>query len=182
MCAGSHPQSRTGGNEVAIPARAGIVPACLCVRVSIPGKTRPVVAVPSVGVRERGQLQMVFVHDGGSGAGQLITAGAWAGSSHRGPQRAACGRDIVSPVPGDLVDGTRIERLRQEDLGHSLGANRPLVDSFASDSVVYPCQRARWAHSSRDHAAARGGAADCCADGRLFVAFPGGRLAKWSSE
>ncbi|MDZ4801545.1 MAG: efflux RND transporter periplasmic adaptor subunit [Bryobacteraceae bacterium] len=102
------PQSRTVDIKIPVPARAGIRSGQFA-RVSIAGKSRPVVAVPKAAVRERGQLQMVFVHDSGSARSRLITAGARAGDRMEVLSGLKAGESVVSPVSDDLVDGARIE-------------------------------------------------------------------------
>lgn len=102
------PQSRTVDIKIPVSTRPG-VRSGLFVRVSIPGKSRPVVAVPTAAVRERGQLQMVFVNDSGSARSRLITGGARSDGRVEVLSGLRAGESVVSPLSDDLVDGARLE-------------------------------------------------------------------------
>jgi RND family efflux transporter MFP subunit len=71
--------------------------------------SRRVIAAPAAAVVNRGQMQWVFVNDGGKARGRIVTLGA----SHDGAvdllSGARAGEKVIAPAPGDIADGTRIE-------------------------------------------------------------------------
>ncbi len=101
------PQSRTV--DLKIPVSGKGLRSGLYARVSIPGRGRAVVAVPAPAVRERGQLQMVFVQDSGAARSRLVTTGSRVDGRVEVLSGLRAGERVVSPVPDELVDGSRIE-------------------------------------------------------------------------
>jgi len=71
--------------------------------------THRVTAIPQAALVERGQLQSVFVIEGGVARTRLLTTGK------RGPNTVEVlsglseGEKVVSPVPAGLADGARLE-------------------------------------------------------------------------
>jgi hypothetical protein len=78
-------------------------------RATFPLGSREVLAVPAAAVIERGQLQSVFVVDGGIARTRLITLGAKTGDQMEVLSGLAAGDKVVVPVPKDLMDGARAE-------------------------------------------------------------------------
>lgn len=71
--------------------------------------SRQVLAIPAAAVRERGQLQSVFVADGGAARTRLVTVGGKAGDQLEVLSGLNPGEQVIFPAPQDLSDGTRIE-------------------------------------------------------------------------
>ena len=74
---------------------------------------RPVLAIPSSAVTERGQLQSVFAVDGDVARTRLITVGEKANNQVEVLSGLNAGEKVVSPIPQGLSDGTRIEVNRE---------------------------------------------------------------------
>jgi len=71
--------------------------------------TRKVVAVPPAALLERGQLQSVFVEEGGFARMRLVTAGARTETGVEVLSGLSAGEKVVSPAPAGLADGARVE-------------------------------------------------------------------------
>jgi len=71
--------------------------------------SRPVVAIPAEAVRERGQLQSVFVVDDGVARTRLITTGQKLNDRMEVLSGLRAGEIIVFPAPRQLADGARVE-------------------------------------------------------------------------
>jgi len=64
-------------------------------------------------VTERGQLQSVFVADGGVARTRLITVGEKVDDKVEVLSGLSAGEKVISPVPQHLSDGSRIEVNRE---------------------------------------------------------------------
>jgi multidrug efflux pump subunit AcrA (membrane-fusion protein) len=71
--------------------------------------TRPVLAIPAAAVTERGQLQSVFVADGGIARTRLITIGEKANGRVEVLSGLNAGEKVIYPIPQGLSDGTPVE-------------------------------------------------------------------------
>ncbi len=71
--------------------------------------TRTVLAVPEVAVQTRGQLQWVYVADGGVARQRMITAGASANGWREILSGLTAGETIIHPVTAGLADGVKVE-------------------------------------------------------------------------
>jgi RND family efflux transporter MFP subunit len=71
--------------------------------------SRPVLAIPSGAVSERGQLQAVFVADNGVARTRLITLGDKAEGQVEALSGLSAGEKVIFPVPLGLADGARVE-------------------------------------------------------------------------
>lgn len=71
--------------------------------------SRPVLTIPPAAVLEHGQLQSVFVADGGIARTRLITIGNRDKSSVEILSGLSAGEKVIVPVPQQLVDGARVE-------------------------------------------------------------------------
>jgi hypothetical protein len=65
--------------------------------------------VPSSALVKQGQVEKVFVVDGGTARGRLVTTGLAHGSAIEVLSGLKAGESVVSPVPASLQDGSRIE-------------------------------------------------------------------------
>jgi RND family efflux transporter MFP subunit len=74
---------------------------------------RQVLAIPAAAVTERGQLQSVFVADGGIARTRLISTGEKANGRVEVLSGLNAGEKVVYPVPEGLSDGTRVEVNRE---------------------------------------------------------------------
>ena len=70
---------------------------------------RSPLTVPVAAVTARGQLQSVFVSDGGTARVRLITLGEVNGETAEVLSGLNAGERVIVPVPRDLADGDRIE-------------------------------------------------------------------------
>jgi len=78
-------------------------------RAVFPMGARPVIAVPAPALVERGQLQSVFVAEGGAAHNRLVTAGKRESGAVEILSGLSEGEKVVSPVPPGLSDGTPVE-------------------------------------------------------------------------
>jgi RND family efflux transporter MFP subunit len=103
------PVSRTGIVKIDLPARAGLRSGMFGRAEFASGGSREALTIPATAVIERGQLQSVFAIDGQVARLRLVTLG------DAGKQRVEvlsglqAGERVVSPVPGGLTDGARVE-------------------------------------------------------------------------
>jgi RND family efflux transporter MFP subunit len=70
---------------------------------------RDVLEIPAAAVIERGQLESVFVAEGGAARTRLITAGARTGDQVEVLSGLNAGEQVIVPVPGGLSDGRLVE-------------------------------------------------------------------------
>ena len=91
------------------------LPAALAVRSGLFGRaafqlgSRAVLAIPAGAVTERGQLQSVFVADGGAARTRLITLGERAKDQVEVLSGLHAGERVIFPVPQGLSDADRVE-------------------------------------------------------------------------
>jgi RND family efflux transporter MFP subunit len=78
-------------------------------RAWFPLGSRKVLTVPAAAVAERGQLQSVFVIDGGVARNRLITTGKRDPNALEVLSGLSEGEKVVSPMPSALGDGIRVE-------------------------------------------------------------------------
>ncbi len=71
--------------------------------------SRSVVAVPSTALVERGQMQWVFIADGDTARGRIVTLGQRNQDSIEVLSGLKPGEKIIAPASPELVDGARIE-------------------------------------------------------------------------
>ena len=71
--------------------------------------TRKVVSIPPAALVERGQLQSVFVMEGGVARTRLVTGGEQRPDAVEVLSGLSGGEMLVSPVPPGLTDGARVE-------------------------------------------------------------------------
>jgi RND family efflux transporter MFP subunit len=70
---------------------------------------RDVLAIPAGAVSERGQLQSIFVVDGGIARLRLLTLGTKADGHVEALSGVGAGEKVVFPIPAGLTDGARVE-------------------------------------------------------------------------
>ena len=70
---------------------------------------RTVVAVPLSAVVDRGQMQWVFVLDGDTARGRIVTLGQRYQDQAEVLSGLKAGEKIVAPVPQELTDGSKLE-------------------------------------------------------------------------
>jgi multidrug efflux pump subunit AcrA (membrane-fusion protein) len=78
-------------------------------RAFFPLASRKVVEVPASAIVERGQLQSVFVAEGGTARTRLVTTGQRANDAVEVLSGLSAGEKVVAPVPTGLEDGARLE-------------------------------------------------------------------------
>jgi RND family efflux transporter MFP subunit len=78
-------------------------------RAFFPVGSRTVVVVPANSIAERGQLQSVFVAEGGIARTRLVTTGQHAKDAVEVLSGLNAGEKIVTPIPAGLQDGARLE-------------------------------------------------------------------------
>ena len=71
--------------------------------------SRQLLAVPAAAVMERGQLQSVFVAEGGVARTRLITTGAKSKDRIEVLSGLEAGEKIIIPIPRGLADGAKVE-------------------------------------------------------------------------
>lgn len=70
--------------------------------------TRRVIAVPAVGVRDQGQLRLVFVAEGETVRARMVRLGENRQGAWEVLSGVAAGERIIVPIPAGLEDGTKI--------------------------------------------------------------------------
>lgn len=78
-------------------------------RAVFPLEARKVLAVPLAALTERGQLQSVLVVDDGVAHTRLVTTGRRSAGAVEVLSGLNAGEKVVTPVPGTLQDGARVE-------------------------------------------------------------------------
>ena len=78
-------------------------------RAWFPRGVRKVVAIPPAALVERGQLQSVFVMEGGVAHSRLVTTGERGPGGVEALSGLNAGEKVVSPPPTGLTDGARVE-------------------------------------------------------------------------
>ena len=71
--------------------------------------TRNVLTIPPQAMVERGQLQSVFVIEGGFARTRLVTTGERGQAAVEVLSGLSAGEKVVSPAPAGLTDGARVE-------------------------------------------------------------------------
>ena len=102
------PGSRAFVAKVDLPSTA-LVRSGMFGRARFIAGSRRVVAAPAAAVVNRGQMQWVFVNDGGKARGRIVTLGARHEGAVEVLSGVSAGEKVIGPAPGDLADGTRIE-------------------------------------------------------------------------
>jgi RND family efflux transporter MFP subunit len=78
-------------------------------RAVFPLGSREALTIPAAAVIGRGQLESVFVADGGAARTRLITLGGRTGDKVEVLSGLNAGEQVIFPVPQGLADGARIE-------------------------------------------------------------------------
>jgi RND family efflux transporter MFP subunit len=78
-------------------------------RAWFPKGVRKVVTIPPAALVERGQLQSVFVMEGGVAHSRLVTTGERGPGGVEALSGLSVGEKVVSPPPPGLTDGARVE-------------------------------------------------------------------------
>jgi RND family efflux transporter MFP subunit len=81
----------------------------LFARAEFPIEPRPVVVVPASAVRSQGQVQSIFVIEGGRARSRMVTIGDRHDDQVEVLSGLAPGEKVVYPVQAELVDGSRVE-------------------------------------------------------------------------
>lgn len=110
------PQSRSYVVKIDLPPtdEAGRAKACGALRSGMFGRAtfaqgeRRVIAVPVAAIRENGQLQSVFVVEGGRAHTRIITSGDRHGADVAVLSGLQTGEKVVTPIPQLLADGVLI--------------------------------------------------------------------------
>jgi membrane fusion protein (multidrug efflux system) len=71
--------------------------------------TRKALFAPASAVTSQGQLQSVFVVEGGSARSRLVTLGERAGDSVEVLSGINAGEIVVTAPPANLIDGAKVE-------------------------------------------------------------------------
>jgi RND family efflux transporter MFP subunit len=100
--------SRSYTVRIDLPA-AGQLRSGMFARATFALGVQKVAAIPAPALIERGQMQSVFVVDNGTARTRLITTGRRSQDSVEILSGLNPGESIVSPIPGGLVDGARVE-------------------------------------------------------------------------
>ncbi len=110
------PQSRSYVVKIDLPPtdEAGRAKGCGALRSGMFGRAtfaqgeRSVIAIPAAAIRENGQLQSVFVVEGGRAHARIITTGERRGTEVAVLSGLQPGEKVVTPIPQLLADGTPI--------------------------------------------------------------------------
>ena len=100
--------SRTYQVRIDLPATAN-VRSGMFGRAAFALSARKVVALPDNALVERGQVQSVFVVEGGTAHLRLVTTGKRQADAIEVLSGLNGGEELVAPVPATLVDGARVE-------------------------------------------------------------------------
>jgi len=87
-----------------LPVRSGMYG-----RARFPLGEKQALVVPAAVIVEQGQVQRVYVAEGGEARGRLITAGARFDGQAEVLSGLSAGEQVIAPVPAGLEDGSRIE-------------------------------------------------------------------------
>lgn len=105
------PMSRTSSVVLSLPANGGARPGQYA-KVRFAAFARPALSVPATAVVERGQMDGLFVVEGGIARLRFIQAGLRSGNRAEILAGVMAGEEVVSPVPETLTDGTPVEVAR----------------------------------------------------------------------
>ena len=100
--------SRANTVKIDLPALAS-VRSGMFGRAWFPMGSRKVITVPGTAIADHGQLQSVFVIDNGVARNRLITVGKRHPDAVEVLSGLNQGEKVVSPIPSDLADGSRVE-------------------------------------------------------------------------
>ena len=100
--------SRSFIAKIELSGRAGLRSG-LYGRARFPAGAREVLSVPAGAVAEQGQLQSVYVADGGYARNRLITVGARRENLVEVLSGLQAGEHVIDPRPAGLRDGSRVE-------------------------------------------------------------------------
>ena len=101
--------SRSYTVKIDLPAIPALRSGDIRTRISFSLGSRPVLAIPTAAVAERGQLQSLLIADNGFAHTRLITTGQTNRDRIEVLSGLAAGEKIIFPVPRDLADGARVE-------------------------------------------------------------------------
>jgi RND family efflux transporter MFP subunit len=102
------PMTRTSTVKLAIPADGGLRPG-LFVSVRFAALAQEALAIPASAVRAQGQMDGVFVDDGGVARLRWVQLGQRSGDLVQVLSGVKEGEAVVNPVPAGLRDGTPLE-------------------------------------------------------------------------
>ncbi|MGD1093177.1 MAG: efflux RND transporter periplasmic adaptor subunit [Bryobacteraceae bacterium] len=94
--------------KIDLPATSGVRSGSFG-RAAFQSGSRTVLAVPAAAVSERGQLESVFVAEGGVAHTRLITLGEKGKDQTEVLSGLNAGEKVIFPVPQGVTDGTKIE-------------------------------------------------------------------------
>lgn len=92
-----------------IGLRGGLLRSGMFGRVRIPMGEKKALTIPAAALSRQGQVERVYVAEGGIARARLVTTGAARGDSLEILSGLKAGEQIVTPTPPTLEDGARIE-------------------------------------------------------------------------
>jgi RND family efflux transporter MFP subunit len=92
-----------------IGLRGGLLRSGMFGRVRIPMGEKKALTIPAAALSRQGQVERVYVAEGGIARARLVTTGAARGDSLEILSGLKAGEQIVTPAPPALEDGARIE-------------------------------------------------------------------------
>jgi RND family efflux transporter MFP subunit len=102
------PSSRSFIAKIDLPA-SGQLRSGLFGRARFTLGTRRALSVPAAAVIQRGQMTWVYIADSGVARSRLVTLGERSGGTFEALSGIDSGELVISPVPANLTDGTRVE-------------------------------------------------------------------------
>jgi RND family efflux transporter MFP subunit len=102
------PSSRVYTVKIDLPSMPALRSGIFC-RASFQSGGRSVLTIPAAAVTERGQLQSVFVVDGGKARTRLVTVGDKLKDQVDVLSGLSAGDKVIFPVPDRLADGDKVE-------------------------------------------------------------------------
>lgn len=102
------PSSRSFIAKIDLPA-VGQLRSGLFGRARFTLGTRRALSVPAAAVVQRGQMKWVYIADNGVARSRLVTLGERSGGTFEALSGIDSGELVISPVPANLADGTRVE-------------------------------------------------------------------------
>lgn len=94
---------------VKIGLRGGLLRSGMFGRARIPMGEKKALTVPAAALVRQGQVEKIFVVEGGVARLRLVTAGAAHGNAVEILSGLSAGEQVVAPVPASLEDGSKIE-------------------------------------------------------------------------
>jgi len=102
------PESRTFTAKIdlpgGLPVRSGMYG-----RATFPLGEKQALVVPAEAIVAQGQVQRVYIAEGGAARGRLITAGARLDGNTEVLSGLSAGEQVIAPVPAGLEDGSLVE-------------------------------------------------------------------------